>query len=53
MRPTDKPKVSIRVYQQFPERPVAGLVHQFTLEQVKKYASSKPLRRPSPRPKRH
>jgi hypothetical protein len=40
MKPTDKAKVSVLV-----SRPVP-------LEQLKKYASAKPLRRPAPRPKR-
>ena len=40
MKPTDKAKVTVLI-----NRPV-------TLEQLKKYASSKPLRRPDPRTKR-
>jgi hypothetical protein len=40
MKPTDKAKVTVLV-----TRPVA-------LEQLKKYASTKPLRRPDPRSKR-
>jgi hypothetical protein len=39
MKPTDKTKVTVLV-----TRPIA-------LEQLKKYASTKPLRRPAPRPK--
>jgi hypothetical protein len=39
MKPTDKPKVTVLVTRSVP------------LEQLKKYASSKPLRRPAPRPK--
>ncbi|HTU88790.1 MAG TPA: hypothetical protein VMF69_01720 [Gemmataceae bacterium] len=40
MKPTDKNKVTVLV-----SRPIP-------LEQLKKYASPKPLRRPAPRPKR-
>jgi hypothetical protein len=40
MKPTDKAKVTVLVTRSVP------------LEQLKKYASSKPLRRPAPRPKR-
>ena len=39
MNPTDKVKVTVIIH-----RPI-------TLEQLKKYASSKPLRRPAPRTK--
>ena len=39
MKPTDKTKVTVLV-----SRPIP-------LEQLKKYASTKPLRRPAPRPK--
>jgi hypothetical protein len=48
MPPTDKPKVRVRLYYQFAEQPGVGRVRQFTLAQVKKYASAKPLRRPAP-----
>jgi hypothetical protein len=40
MKPTDHVKVTVLV-----TRPIS-------LEQLKKYASTKPLRRPAPRPKR-
>jgi hypothetical protein len=40
MQPTDKAKVTVLV-----SRPIP-------VEQLKKYASAKPVRRPSPRPKR-
>jgi hypothetical protein len=40
MKPTDKAKVTVLI-----NRPI-------TLEQLKKYASSKPLRRPAPRTNR-
>jgi hypothetical protein len=40
MKPNDKAKVTVLII-----RPI-------TLEQLKKYASSKPLRRPDPRTKR-
>ena len=40
MKPTEKAKVTILVS------------HPIALEQLKKYASAKPLRRPAPRPKR-
>jgi hypothetical protein len=52
MSPTDKPKVTVRLYYQFAEQPGIGRIRQFTLAQVKKFASAKPLRRPSPRPGR-
>jgi hypothetical protein len=39
MKPTDKAKVTVLVS------------HPIPLEQLKKYASTKPLRRPAPRPK--
>jgi hypothetical protein len=39
MKPSDKTKVTV-----FVSRPIP-------LEQLKKYASTKPLRRPAPRPK--
>jgi hypothetical protein len=39
MKPTEKAKVTILV------------THPISLEQLKKYASPKPLRRPAPRPK--
>ncbi len=40
MKPTEKEKVTVLV-----TRPIS-------LEQLKKYASAKPIRRPAPRPKR-
>lgn len=40
MKPTDKTKVTVLVN------------HPVPLEQLKKYASAKPLRQPTPRPKK-
>jgi hypothetical protein len=44
-----KPKVTIKVYEAWPSDPKKAGLFQMTLEQAKKYASSKPLRRPPPR----
>jgi hypothetical protein len=43
-----KPKMTVEVYAVFPVRKSDCAPGQFTLDQVKKYLSSKPLRRPDP-----
>ncbi len=44
-----KPKVVVKVYETFPQNPSDAGPGQLTLDQVKKIASPKPLRRPPPR----
>ena len=44
-----KPKVTVKVYYQFAPQAMGTWPGRATLEQVKKYASSRPLRRPPPR----
>jgi hypothetical protein len=49
MNPKNKPKVVVKVYETFPQRRSEAAPGQFTLEQVKRYVSPRPLRRPPPR----
>jgi hypothetical protein len=49
MTEKNKPKVIVKVYETFPLRRSDAAPGQATLEQVKKYASPRPLRRPPPR----
>lgn len=45
MSQTNKPKVTVEVYEQFPRHRSAAAPHQVTWDQVRKYLSTKPLRR--------
>jgi hypothetical protein len=49
MSKPNKPKVTVKVYYQFAPQAMGKWPGRATLEQVKKYASSRPLRRPPPR----
>jgi hypothetical protein len=49
MSQPNKPRARVKVYHVFPLHPSEAGPGQLTLEQFKKIASSRPLRRPEPR----
>ena len=49
MSENKKPKVIVKIYYTFPVNRSDAAPGRFTLDQIKKYLSSKPLRRPPPR----